>query len=129
MKILGYLIQKEFLQIFRNRALLPMMTILPIVQLLLLSNAASNEVKNINIVLVDNDYSAQSRLLARKVVANDRFSLVAVTNSDAEANGYMQANETDIILKIPINFEREYLRGNAQNFKCSSTPLTDNRLR
>lgn len=111
MKILGYLIQKEFLQIFRNRALLPMMTILPIVQLLLLSNAASNEVKNINIVLVDNDYSAQSRLLARKVVANDRFSLVAVTNSDAEANGYMQANETDIILKIPINFEREYLRG------------------
>lgn len=111
MKTLGYLIQKEFIQIFRNKALLPMMTILPIVQLILLSNAASNEVKNVNLVLVDMDYSEQSRLLTRKIVANDRFSLVASTNNDKLAAEYIQANKADIILKIPENFEREYLRG------------------
>lgn len=111
MKTLGYLIQKEFIQIFRNKALLPMMTILPIVQLIVLSNAASNEVKNINLVIVDHDASEQSRLLSRKVVANDRFSLVATPNNKKEAMQAMQADETDIILEIPSNFERHYLRG------------------
>lgn len=111
MKILAHLVQKEFIQIFRNKALLPMMTILPIVQLILLSNAASNEVKNVNVILVDMDYSEQSRLLTRKITANDRFSLIASTNNDKEAAEYLQANEADIILKILADFQKEYLRG------------------
>jgi ABC-2 type transport system permease protein len=41
------IIQKEFRQIFRNKAMLPIIFILPFVQLLILSNAASFEVKNI----------------------------------------------------------------------------------
>ncbi len=111
MKILAYLIQKEFIQIFRNKAMLPMITLLPIIQLILLSNAASNEVKNVKLVVVDKDHSAQSRLLTRKISANDRFSLVAATLSDYEAQEIMQANKTDIILQIPENFERDFLSG------------------
>jgi ABC-2 type transport system permease protein len=43
------IIQKEFRQIFRNKAMLPIIFILPFVQLLILSNAASFEVKNIKL--------------------------------------------------------------------------------
>lgn len=111
MNTIFYLIQKEFIQIIRNKAILPMMTILPIVQLILLSNAASNEVKNINIVIVDRDLSETSRLLDRKVGANDRFSVVAAPTSMKAAMELMQANRTDIILGIPANFERDYLKG------------------
>jgi ABC-2 type transport system permease protein len=110
MKTILYLIQKEFIQIIRNKAILPMMTILPIVQLILLSNAASNEVKNINIVIVDRDLSETSRLLDRKVSANDRFSVVASPTSMEAAMELMQANRTDIILDIPANFERDYIK-------------------
>lgn len=39
MSILWYLIQKEFKQIFRNKGMLPIIFILPILQLVILSNA------------------------------------------------------------------------------------------
>lgn len=111
MRILGYLIQKEFIQIIRNKALLPMMTILPIVQLIVLSNAASNEVKDVKVVLVDKDQSEISRALTNKIVANDRFTLVAAPFDNHEAFDLMQKNQADIVLEVPINFEKAYYRG------------------
>ena len=112
MRTIFFLVQKEFIQIVRNKAILPMMTILPIVQLILLSNAASNEVKNVNIVIVDRDHSESSRLLDRKISANDRFSVVAAPADMKSAMELMQANKTDIILSIPADFERNYIKGN-----------------
>ncbi len=111
MQTLRYLIQKEFIQIFRNRALLPMMTLLPIIQLIVLSNAASNDVKEVRLVMVDNDQSEISRSLTRKISANDRFTLVEVSFSRDAAFELMQRNKVDIILEVPSNFEREYYRG------------------
>lgn len=111
MKVLGYIIQKEFLQIIRNKALLPMMTVLPIIQLIVLSNAATNEVKNVNLVIVDLDQSEQSRLLNSKITANERFSLIATPFSTKEALTYLQANKSDVILEIPRGFEKDFRRG------------------
>ena len=49
MRTLKFLLQKEFKQIFRNRAILPLIFVVPVVQLLILPLAADYEVKNINI--------------------------------------------------------------------------------
>ncbi len=117
MRTIAFLIQKEFIQILRNKAILPMMTILPIVQLIVLSNAASNEIKNVNVVLVDHDYSEYSRLLTRKVIANERFSLVEATNDEGLAMDLIQANKTDIVLTIPSDFEKDYLKGTAPDLQ------------
>ncbi|MEI6864694.1 ABC transporter permease [Flavicella sp.] len=111
MNILAYLIQKEFIQIIRNKAILPMMTILPIVQLIVLSNAASSEVKNVNVVVVDLDQSESSRSLSQKIIANDRVSLIATPFSVDEAYDYLQGNKSDVILEIPPNFEKDYITG------------------
>lgn len=113
MNVLRYLIQKEFIQIIRNKALLPMMTVLPIVQLLLLSNAASNDVKNVNLVMVDRDVSEMSRLLRGKIEAANEFSIVARPASNSLAMPYLQSNEADIVLEIPNDFEKGYLRGDS----------------
>ncbi|XLS28527.1 ABC transporter permease [Flavobacteriaceae bacterium M23B6Z8] len=111
MKILRYLIQKEFIQIFRDKTLLPMMTVLPIVQLILLSNAASNEVKNVRIAVIDKDQSEISRTLSGKIRANERFTLVATPFDNRDAMELMQGDEVDLILEIPANFQRDYYRG------------------
>ena len=55
MKTILFIIQKEFKQIFRNKAMLPMLFIMPLMQLLILSNAASFEVRNIKFGFIDND--------------------------------------------------------------------------
>ncbi len=108
-----YLIQKEFRQIVRDKTILAMMTVLPIVQLILLSNAASNEVKDVRVTIVDKDQSAISQEITNKVGANDWFTLVGTTFSEDEAFSYMQSDETDIILEIPADFEKQFYRGEA----------------
>ncbi|MEO0898580.1 MAG: ABC transporter permease [Bacteroidota bacterium] len=110
MRILRFIIQKEFIQIFRNRAILPLMTIMPIVQLILLSFAASNEVKDVKLAVVNHNPSSYSRLLIEKIQYSDRFILVDMLHAHKQADEMMQAGEIDIILEIPPDFERNFHR-------------------
>lgn len=58
MMTLIYLLKKEFRQIFRNKAVLPMILVMPLIQLIILPLAADFEVKNINISIIDRDHSS-----------------------------------------------------------------------
>lgn len=109
MRRLLYIIQKEFIQIFRNKAILPLMTVVPIMQLILLSYAADNEVKNVRLAIVNQDLSAYSRLLTEKIRVSGRFILVDVPPSGHVADTYMQDGSVDIVLTIPPRFERDFL--------------------
>lgn len=109
MRTILFIIQKEFRQIFRNKAMLPIIFVLPFIQLLILSNAASFEVKNIKFSYVDNDHSAASRELISKFHSSDYFIIVANFPSKKEANLQMQKGKVDVILEIPNHFERNVL--------------------
>lgn len=109
MRILLFIIQKEFRQIFRNKAMLPIIFVLPFIQLLVLSNAASFEVKNIKFSYVDSDHSAASRELISKFTASDYFIIADNFLSKKEANLQMLKGKVDVILEIPNHFERDLL--------------------
>ncbi len=66
MRTLLYILQKEFLQIFRNRAMLPIIFVMPVIQLIILGNAATFEVRQIEVSVVDMDRSGTSRLLVQQ---------------------------------------------------------------
>tara|TARA_R110002126_G_scaffold128290_1_gene270868 strand:- start:65 stop:1189 length:1125 start_codon:yes stop_codon:yes gene_type:complete len=106
MKTILFIIQKEFRQIFRNKAMLPIIFVLPFIQLLILSNAASFEVKNIKFSYVDSDHSTASRELISKFQASHYFVIVESFSSKKEANLQMQKGKVDVILEIPNHFER-----------------------
>ncbi|WP_091431876.1 ABC transporter permease [Flavobacterium degerlachei] len=109
MRTILFIIQKEFRQIFRNKAMLPIIFVLPFIQLLVLSNAASFEVKNIKFSYVDNDHSASSRELISKFQSSSYFVMVDEFPSKKEANLQMQKGKVDVILEIPNHFERNLL--------------------
>lgn len=114
MRTLLFLVQKEFLQIIRNKTMLPMMLFMPIVQTLLLAFAANYEVKNISLSLIDRDLSSASRLLTSKFAHNHHFHLREAVFSEKIALGGMAEDSTDLILEIPHDFERNLVReGNA----------------
>ena len=106
MKTIGYIIQKEFKQIFRNKAMLPIIFVLPVIQLIILSNAATFEVKNINFSYVDQDKTAMSRGLIEKFEASSYFHVRTEYPSEKIAADAMQRGETDVILEIPQSFEK-----------------------
>jgi ABC-2 type transport system permease protein len=58
MRVLRVLLRKEYLQIFRDKLLLRQMILMPFIQLIVLSSAATFEVKTARIYLVDRDQSA-----------------------------------------------------------------------
>jgi ABC-2 type transport system permease protein len=75
MKTLGFLLRKEFRQIFRNKNILRMMLIMPVIQLLVMPLAADFEIKNIRISVVDHDRSSASERLTEKITSTGYFRL------------------------------------------------------
>lgn len=119
MKTILFIIQKEFKQIFRNKSMLPIIFILPLMQLMILSNAASFEVKNIKFSYIDNDHSSASRELISKFQASNYFNIISQFPSKKEANLQMQKGNVDVILEIPIYFERNLIKQQNTNLSVS----------
>lgn len=110
MKTIRYIIQKEFKQIFRNKGMLPIIFVLPLLQLIILSNAATFEVKNIKFAYVDHDKSTTSVKLVEKFQASTYFNVVADYPSGKLASTAMLKGDVDVILEIPRHFEQTIIK-------------------
>jgi ABC-2 type transport system permease protein len=110
MRTLRFLLRKEYLQIFRDRIMVAQLLLLPAIQLALLANAATFEVKSAHLVVVDEDRSATSRGLVDRMRAAGRFELVETTASAARADEAMMRREAAAILHVPRDFERDLVR-------------------
>jgi ABC-2 type transport system permease protein len=110
MRTILILIKKEFKQIFRNKQMLPIMFALPVIQLLVLVNAATFEIKKINLDIIDNDYSASSRTLINNFLASNYFILNNSGNNYEKAEKEIYKNNSTMILIIPNNFEKDIFR-------------------
>lgn len=119
MRILFYIIQKEFTQIFRNRTMLPLIFVLPIVMLLILVNAANFEMKNIDLLIVDRDMSQTSRELVSKFEGSKFYNVTYGTFSDKENDAMLTANKCDVILNIPYGFEQDLVRENTADVQLN----------
>ncbi len=106
MKTIVYIIQKEFKQIFRNKGMLPIIFVLPLLQLIILSNAATFEVKNIKFGYIDNNRSSTSRALIEKFYASSYFDVLTVYDSQKSASEAMLKGDIDVVLEIPNHFEK-----------------------
>ncbi len=87
--------------------MLPVIFVVPIVQLLILVHAATMDMKKIDCVIIDKDKSSLSRQLLHKFVSSPFFHIVRTTNSVNEADEIMLKNKADLIIHIPDNFEEK----------------------
>ncbi|MEI6652944.1 MAG: ABC transporter permease, partial [Chlorobiaceae bacterium] len=107
MRTIWFLVQKEFLQIFRNRGMLPIIIIMPFIQLVILSNAATFDVKQVPMHLQDRDRSTLSEKLVKRFTAADYFRPTGYSFSDRESVGELLKRNADFVLVIPHDFERD----------------------
>ncbi|MGK6353127.1 ABC transporter permease [Parapedobacter sp. DT-150] len=115
MRTIRFLLEKEFRQIFRNRAILALILVMPIMQLIILPLAADYEVKNINLSVIDHDHSPYSRKLIDKITASGYFRLQGYHASMKEAYRLIEQDRTDVTLEIPRDFERDLVREGEQS--------------
>jgi len=113
--VVGYLLQKEFLQIFRNKGMLPIMFVMPFIQLIILSNAATFDVPEVPFHLQDFDRTALSDKLVKRFTSTGYFKMTGESFRQGNAVGVLTGNRADMVLTIPKNFEREMMTtGHAQ---------------
>jgi ABC-2 type transport system permease protein len=98
------LIRKEFQQLRRDRRLLPIVFIAPVLQLLILGYAANLDVRDIPTVLCDLDNSRQSRELAAAFFNSGYFTLRAGVTTPAAAERAIDRGRAAMALMIPRGF-------------------------
>ncbi len=113
-RTLYFLLEKEFRQIMRNKGIVRMLILAPVIQLILLPLAADYSVKNISLAVVDNDHSTASQRLIGKITSSGYFKLTGYTGSYNAALAMVEQEKADLTLQIPAHFERDLVRENSQ---------------
>lgn len=109
-RTLRFLLRKEYLQILRDRTILGMLLIMPVIQLLVLANAVTFEVRSASMYVVDKDHSSASRGVVTRFVGSGRFIPAGSSQSSSEADDAMLERQAEMILVIPEGFERDLVR-------------------
>ena len=112
MRILFFILQKEFRQIFRDPAIIRLIFVMPMIQLIILPKAADYEMKNIKVTVVDQDHSSYSRLLISKIASSGYFKLENYSPTHLRAMEDIEKDKSDLIIEIPASFERTLIREN-----------------
>ena len=101
------IIKKEFLQLKKNKFILRLVFIAPIMQLTIFGYAAVLEVSNITIALLDRDNSAQSRQL-RSVFKNSEYFIIEKDlDTEADINYCFDRDKINAAVIIPVDFSKK----------------------
>jgi len=110
-----YVMKKEFIQTFRDRRMIGLIFVAPVLQLFLFGYAASNDVRNINLAVMDRDLSEPSRRLAEAFARSGYFTFVGAVDNENELKHSLYDGSADAALVIPPEYEKKLLRGEQAN--------------
>ena len=108
------IIRKEFVQIFRDPRTLALVIVMPIMQLFLLGYAATSDVRNIGMAVLDQSQTPQSRELLDAFRAADYFKIEYSVGSQQEYQALIEAGDVRVALVIPPDYDQRLLEGNAK---------------
>lgn len=101
-----YLIQKEFRQVFRDKAMVAIIFFAPLVQMVVLGFAITVDVKNVKTIIADYDNSPISREIGRKFENNPYFSVKGYIKGQTAIRKQIDGWNAQIAIVIPQNFAK-----------------------
>lgn len=106
-----HLMRKELLELRQDPRLFGIVIMAPILQLTVLGYAATTDVRDVPVVVVDADRSARSRDLIARFSASDHFSIVDVVGSTSEIDRWLERGDAWMALSIPPRYGESINRG------------------
>jgi ABC-2 type transport system permease protein len=107
MRTIGYIIRKEFIQLFRNKVMVRIIFIMPLLQMLVLAYTATFEIRQIRLHVADLDRSVTSRELTGHFQGSPFYKIVNFSNAYKPAEQDIIDNSAHQVLMIPAGFEKE----------------------
>jgi ABC-2 type transport system permease protein len=106
-----HLMKKEMRELRKDPRLFGVVILAPIIQLNVLGYAATTDVKDIPIAIVDADRSTPSRELIQRFETSANFKIVAMPGSTSEIDSYLDRGEAWMVLSIPPDYGRKVAAG------------------
>jgi len=104
------MISKEFKQIFRDKAMLAIIFLVPVIQLFILAYSITTDVTHIKLLIADMDNSQTSREIVRSFSHTGRFDIVENISDLRRIRSEFQSWKAQMVLVIPPNFGRDLQR-------------------
>jgi ABC-2 type transport system permease protein len=105
------LVKKEMRQLLRDPKTKRITFGAPILQLLLFGYAVNTDVRNVRTVVVDQDLTAESRLLRETLASSGYFRVVGGSQAPADMEEALDGGEAMVGLRIPPGFGRDLAAG------------------
>ena len=105
------LIRKEFLQIRRDPRTLILVIVIPIMQMFLLGYAATNDVRNVPLIVLDQDRGPSARELLEAYRAADYFRLVKEADSEQDLRAAIDNGTARAGMIIPPDYGEQISSG------------------
>lgn len=105
-----HIIRKEFLQVLRDKAMLGIIFLVPIIQLILLGYAVTTDIKRIPVVTCDLDESQMSRELISEIKHSGYFLMNYYEKDPQKIQHYLDKGKVKIAIIIPNDFSRDLRR-------------------
>jgi len=103
-RTIRFIIRKEFQQLRRDRRLLPMIFLSPVLQIALLGYASNMDVKDIPLAVCDQDKSVESRQLVSSFLESGSYVARAYLPDAASAEKDIEEGKSSLALIIPPGY-------------------------
>jgi len=110
MKNIFHLIKKEYLQVLRDRAYLPMLFMTPIIQLTLFGYVAATNIDDIPIAISDQDNTQASRQFVQSFSNSGYFRLKYYLQANSEIDDLLDNGKVKLVINVPRDFSRRLKR-------------------
>lgn len=100
-------IKKEFVQMFRDIRMRIVLFAPPLIMMLVFGYAINTDVKNIRVIVLDEDRSSESRKIIERFSSSGYFYVVRYITESSEADGYFDRSEADVYIHIGVGFEKK----------------------
>lgn len=102
---------KELRQTFRDKRMMGLLVIAPVIQLTVLGYAVHLEVEHVRTVVADEDRSPESRAFAEGLLAGDAFDDAGWVENGADALSVLSRGDATVALVVPRGFGRHLAAG------------------
>jgi ABC-2 type transport system permease protein len=104
------LARAEVLHVVRDKATLAQVLVVPVVQLLVLANAATFTIRDTPTYVVDLDHTRTSRGVVSRLTASGHFRITGTSHSSDLANQALLRDDASLVVTIPARFEATLTR-------------------
>ncbi len=111
MRRILYVMWKEVIELRQDPRIFGIIFIAPVMQLAILGYAATTDVRNVPMVVVDADRSAGSQDLISRFTGSGIFELVDVVSNPGEVDRYLETGEAWMALSIPARYGENVAAG------------------